>query len=147
MRRRVWNAIGIVDGQAAGDRGTDPLIPSYTDRLHTTPPPHNINDDDMNPNDQVDYTSREEITDMSFSLVCRLADVAMLKLVFNNFDGELAYDWETRRSFASEWRRTMHDQFLRHLNMTRLMVSCMYPAIGYSTRSAPQGIVLRASAY
>lgn len=127
IRRRVWNAIGVIDAQASGDRGTEPLIFSYETHVHTTPPPLNINDSDF-AFDSNEIQEREGITDVSFALVCNFADRAAVRLGFSAApewcsNDKLAWDWEMRKEFAIDWRKSMHDKFLKHCDSQRPIVS------------------------
>ena len=133
IRRRVFNGIGTLDGQSAADRGTEPLIFTYEADPHMTPEPLNINDEDLSLDSQADIQQRVGITDTTFSLLCRYADNAAAQLYFNpvpqwRMSDKLAYDWETRRNFALEFRQKMHDKFLRYCDTNIAYVSNPFSA-------------------
>ena len=118
----------MVDAQSAGDRGTEPLMISYEAHPQRTRAPLNINDEDLSFDSKEELQEREGITDMSFSLLCRIADSAALKLDYNAAPDwctghKLVWDWESRKDFAVDWRAKMHERFLKHCVPVNAMVN------------------------
>ncbi|KAI4263155.1 MAG: hypothetical protein L6R42_001695 [Xanthoria sp. 1 TBL-2021] len=77
MRRRLWWQIIILDGRAAEDRGSDPMI---TEQSYNTMMPSNVNDEDIDPEKTQDIVSREGYTEMTFCLICHEVSVTIRQL-------------------------------------------------------------------
>lgn len=79
MRRRLWHQIGVLDINAAIDRGTEPMLAG---KIKGIDPPANINDEDIFPDMSSPITSREGFTDMSFCLMSNEAEPLIRELVY-----------------------------------------------------------------
>ncbi|KAL8836910.1 MAG: hypothetical protein Q9205_002817 [Flavoplaca limonia] len=77
MRRRLWWQIIILDGRAAEDRGSDPMI---TEQSYNTKMPSNVNDEDIDPEKSQEIVSREGYTEMTFCLICHEVSVTIRQL-------------------------------------------------------------------
>ncbi|KAL8704656.1 MAG: hypothetical protein Q9201_002190 [Fulgogasparrea decipioides] len=77
MRRRLWWQIIILDGRAAEDRGSDPMI---LDLSYNTMRPSNVNDEDIDPENLRSVENREGYTEMTFCLMCYEVSVAIRTL-------------------------------------------------------------------
>ncbi|KAL8674866.1 MAG: hypothetical protein Q9168_000752 [Polycauliona sp. 1 TL-2023] len=77
MRRRLWWQIIILDGRAAEDRGSDPMI---TEQSYNTMMPSNVNDEDIDPEKTQEIVSRKGYTEMTFCLICHEVSVTIRQL-------------------------------------------------------------------
>ncbi|KAL8874302.1 MAG: hypothetical protein Q9174_000342 [Haloplaca sp. 1 TL-2023] len=77
MRRRLWWQIVILDGRAAEDRGSDPMI---SDHSYNTAMPLNVNDEDLDPDSSQPIAGRQGYTEMTFCLICHEVAVTIRQL-------------------------------------------------------------------
>ena len=120
MRRRLWQQIGILDLNAAMDRGSDPIIAATNS---TTPLPVNINDSDMSPDSRTPYRAREGFTDMTFGLMCQESTSLIRRLNYvprgeaARQPSEIEGSWDRRKEMVHEYRKLIQEKYLRHFNM------------------------------
>lgn len=116
MRRRVWNSLCVLDFQAVKDRGSGPLIPINS---FSTPPPLNINDDEISPETKVYLKTRDALTSMSMNLVAGFASRVgkQLNFVPRGENGrqptEIEQNWETRQQIVISFREEYEEHFGR----------------------------------
>ena len=80
MRRRLWHAIGLLDVQAALDRGSEPMMKaSWLQFL-----PSNLNDECMTLYSQELVSDSEGYTDMAFTLIMSKAQCVIRSLNFGD---------------------------------------------------------------
>lgn len=77
MRRRLWWQIIMLDGRAAEDRGSDPMISEFS---YNTMMPLNVNDEDIDPDILRPIAGREGYTEMTFCLICHEVAVTIRRL-------------------------------------------------------------------
>ncbi|KAL8999049.1 MAG: hypothetical protein Q9169_002047 [Polycauliona sp. 2 TL-2023] len=77
MRRRLWWQIIILDGRAAEDRGSDPMI---TEQSYNTIMPSNVDDEDIDPEKTKGIVDRKGYTEMTFCLICHEVSVTIRRL-------------------------------------------------------------------
>lgn len=77
LRRRLWWQICLLDGRAAEDRGSDPMI---LEQAYNTMMPSNINDEDIDPDKDSEIVSKEGYTETTFCLICHEVSVTIRQL-------------------------------------------------------------------
>lgn len=107
IRRRLWFSIGMLDSQAAMDRGSLPLLYSSD---FPNPPPLNINDCDLHSS----KVSSEGFTDMSFSLLTHQAMLCQKKLYEKPTEGQAPWDcWNKKIKALAELENYSKERFAK----------------------------------
>ncbi|KAL8695544.1 MAG: hypothetical protein Q9224_003367, partial [Gallowayella concinna] len=117
MRRRLWWQIIILDGRAAEDRGSDPMI---TENSYNTLMPSNVNDEDIDPEKTLSIVGREGYTEMTFCLICHEVSVTIRQLnyvppglSFGSSTGDLP-DREEKERLVNECHERLENKYLRY---------------------------------
>ncbi|KAL8724927.1 MAG: hypothetical protein Q9166_007675 [cf. Caloplaca sp. 2 TL-2023] len=117
MRRRLWWQIIILDGRAAEDRGSDPMI---TEQSYNTIMPANVNDEDLDPESTEDIVSRKGYTEMTFCLICYEVSVTIRQLNYvpPGLSGGSAVDVlpnrEEKERLVNESHERLEKKYLRY---------------------------------
>ncbi|KAL8858620.1 MAG: hypothetical protein Q9178_004914 [Gyalolechia marmorata] len=117
MRRRLWWQILILDGRAAEDRGSDPMI---TDKSYNTMMPSNVNDEDIDPEKTQEIVSREGYTEMTFCLICHEVSVAIRQLNYvppglsSGTAGDSLLNREQKERLVNDCHERLENKYLRH---------------------------------
>ena len=77
LRRRLWWQICVLDGRAAEDRGSDPMI---SEESYNTMMPLNVNDEDIDATSFQPIVERQGYTEMTFCLISQEVSVAIRQL-------------------------------------------------------------------
>ncbi|KAL8819178.1 MAG: hypothetical protein Q9223_002331 [Gallowayella weberi] len=117
MRRRLWWQIIILDGRAAEDRGSDPMI---TEMSYNTLMPSNVNDEDIDPEMTHPIVGREGYTEMTFCLICHEVSVTIRQLNYvppglcgGSSTGDLP-DREEKERLVNECHERLETKYLRY---------------------------------
>ncbi|KAL8711768.1 MAG: hypothetical protein Q9220_003939 [cf. Caloplaca sp. 1 TL-2023] len=116
MRRRLWWQIIILDGRAAEDRGSDPMI---LDQSYNTMMPSNINDEDIDPESTRIIESREGYTEMTFCLICHEVSITIRGLNYvppGLSATESIPSWQERQKIVLECHERLESKYLRYCN-------------------------------
>ncbi|KAL8667811.1 MAG: hypothetical protein Q9202_000276 [Teloschistes flavicans] len=117
MRRRLWWQIIILDGRAAEDRGSDPMISELS---YSTLMPSNVNDEDLDSENPRPVVSREGYTEMTFCLMCHEVAVTIRQLNYvpPGLAGGSAADalptTEEKEILVAECHRRLESRYLRY---------------------------------
>ena len=117
MRRRLWWQIIILDGRAAEDRGSDPMI---TDQSYNTMMPSNVNDEDIDPEKTQEIVSREGYTEMTFCLICHEVSVTIRRLNYvppglsSATAADLLPNREEKERLVNDCHERLENKYLRH---------------------------------
>ncbi|OCL08872.1 hypothetical protein AOQ84DRAFT_272746, partial [Glonium stellatum] len=116
MRRRLWYTICLLDLQTSFDQASEPVI--TPDSLHPSMP-KNVNDSEFEPEFNGDLPDREDLTDMTFSLVTYNAQASGKVLNFIPASGVakssmgVTYNWDARQRYVENFEQTVM-KLLRH---------------------------------
>lgn len=114
MRNRLWCTICVLDLQASFHQASEPLIDLEVEHYTL---PRNINDADFDPSFQsIDISDKDELTDMTFSLVTHKAQLSGRLLNFvgtnistrNSSPGHAASIWDDRLDQARLFEDQVH---------------------------------------
>lgn len=115
IRNRLWCTICVLDLQASFHQASEPLIDLEVEHYTL---PRNINDTDFDPSFQgVDISDKDELTDMTFSLVTYKAQLSGRLLNFvstttsttrNSSPGLAATIWDDRLDQARHFEDQVH---------------------------------------
>ncbi|KAL8693188.1 MAG: hypothetical protein Q9218_001932 [Villophora microphyllina] len=117
MRRRLWWQIIILDGRAAEDRGSDPMISELS---YNTMMPSNVNDEDLEMGNPRPTLSREGYTEMTFCLICHEVAVTIRQLNYvpPGLAGGSAADAlpnrEEKESIVTDCHQRLESKYLRY---------------------------------
>lgn len=120
MRRRLWWQIIILDGRAAEDRASDPMI---SEQSYNTMMPSNVNDEDISPSNTGIIISRDGYTEMTYCLICHEVSVAIRRLNYvpPGLPGGLAADagssQEEKERLVMECHERLETKYLRYCDM------------------------------
>lgn len=107
IRRRLWFSIGMLDSQAAMDRGSLPLL--YVSDF-PNPPPLNINDCDLHSSS----VSSQDFTDMSFSALSHQAMLCQKKQYEKPVEGEAPWEsWNEKIRALTEFENYSKERFAK----------------------------------
>ncbi|KAL8835686.1 MAG: hypothetical protein Q9170_003225 [Blastenia crenularia] len=121
MRRRLWWQIIILDGRAAEDRASDPMI---SEQSYNTIMPSNINDEDIDPQSQRAIVEREGYTEMTFCLICHEVSVTIRRLNYvpPGLAGSLTADaqmtQEQKEKLVEECHERLESKYLRFCDLS-----------------------------
>lgn len=121
MRRRLWWQINILDGRAAEDRASDPMI---SEESYNTIMPSNVNDEDIGPGITRITVSRDGYTEMTFCLICHEVSVTIRQLNYAppGLTGGLATDAqlsrEEKEKLVKECHKRLEAKYLRYCDTT-----------------------------
>lgn len=121
MRRRLWWQIIILDGRAAEDRASDPMV---SEQSYNTIMPSNVNDEDISPSNTGITISRDGYTEMTFCLICHEVSVAIRRLNYvpPGLPGGLAAEadssQEEKERLVTECHERLETKYLRYCDTT-----------------------------
>ncbi|KAI4175553.1 MAG: hypothetical protein LQ343_001544 [Gyalolechia ehrenbergii] len=116
MRRRLWWQIIILDGRAAEDRASDPMI---LEQSYNTIMPSNVNDEDIDPENTRVIVGREGYTEMTFCLICYEVSVTIRRLNYvppalaGGFMAEAQLTQEEKEKLVIECHTRLESKYLR----------------------------------
>ena len=105
MRRRLWRQLGILDINAAIDRGTEPMMAG---RGYGVNPPANVNDVDISPEMTGPIIARTGFTDMSFCLMSHDGEPLIRELIYVQ-GGD---DPDERSRIEQTWYKRQESEYL-----------------------------------
>ncbi|KAL8943689.1 MAG: hypothetical protein Q9216_000888 [Gyalolechia sp. 2 TL-2023] len=116
MRRRLWWQIIILDGRAAEDRASDPMI---LEQSYNTIMPANVNDEDIDPENTRVIVGREGYTEMTFCLICFEVSVTIRRLNYvppalaGGLMSEAQLNQEEKERLVIECHTRLESKYLR----------------------------------
>lgn len=116
MRRRLWWQIIILDGRAAEDRASDPMI---SEQSYNTIMPSNVNDEDIDPENSRVIFGREGYTEMTFCLICHEVSVTIRRLNYvppglvGGLVAEAQLTQEEKERLVMECHERLESRYLR----------------------------------
>ncbi|KAJ5669680.1 hypothetical protein N7462_010750 [Penicillium macrosclerotiorum] len=107
LRRRTWQAIGVLDLAASLDRASEPMMQSAWLDSHL---PANINDEDIWFNMDVPFQKPPAgaFTDMTHTLIIASAQTVARSIGFTDFIEPSAKTWGARQQMLRDFERTVN---------------------------------------
>ncbi|KAF7719692.1 Fungal Zn(2)-Cys(6) binuclear cluster domain-containing protein [Penicillium ucsense] len=109
LRRRTWQAIGVLDLAASLDRASEPMMQSvWLDYVL----PANINDEDISHNMDVQFQERPEteFTDMTQTLIIAAAQSVARSIGFTDFIEPTVRSSQKRQEVLANFRKTANNR-------------------------------------
>lgn len=119
-RLRLWYVLCNLDFRAALDRGMEPVIRPNS---YDTPPPSNLNDEDLSAEMQKYPPVGTHLTQLSFAFVAGEGIAVAVKLHFFDKDNDLGSSdhWTRRLEMVDEYDRSVNAKYLREVDTTQPM--------------------------
>lgn len=122
MRSRLWWQICLLDRQSSNDRGSDPILSMSSFNVKM---PHNVNDEDLDPDASEDIWNREGFTTYTFSAIAHESFIIERRLNYVA-PGELSVtatakspaSFEQKIQWVEELRQRIELRYLRHFSTT-----------------------------
>ncbi|KAI4163671.1 MAG: hypothetical protein LQ342_002705 [Letrouitia transgressa] len=121
LRRRLWWQICLLDGRAAEDRGSDPMI---LEQAYNTMMPSNINDEDIDPDKDSEIVNKEGYTETTFCLICHEVSVTIRQLNYvpPGLNSGLMIDTlpslAEKERLVSECHQRLEQKYLRYCDIS-----------------------------
>lgn len=110
LRRRLYQAIGLLDVQASLDRASEPMMQAVWLESHTL---SNANDDDIRFNMEEPVQASDEFTDTTFTLILAKAQYALRSLNFSDFSEPGVKYMHLRQQVVRDFQQTASNLLCR----------------------------------